>query len=466
MKLFDTKAGEIRDFVPIRANQVSIYVCGPTVQSAPHIGHLRSALVYDQLARWMEHRGYTVTLVRNVTDIDDKVLEKAQESGKNWWALALENERLFNSDYQKLGIQAPAYEPRATGHIPQMIELIQTLIERGHAYQALDGSANVYFDTESWGRYGELTNQGIDQMVSEEASSDKKRAEDFALWKSLKPGEPKTAGWNTPWGFGRPGWHIECSAMATRYLGEHFDIHGGGLDLRFPHHENELAQSQAAGHQFANYWIHNGLITTSGQKMSKSLGNSVTSQDLFALASASAVRYYLLSAHYRSVLDYQPAVLQEAQTALDRLHGFLDRAERELANTRFAKLELAVLPTEFVAELDDDLNIPAALAVMHEIARAGNADLDAERIREAQEKRNQLNAMLEVLGLGPSQWSTEQSKEHRALDTLMAGLIRERNQARLNKDYARADQIRDQLIASGIELFDTSDSTHWRLTDG
>ncbi len=466
MKLFDTKAGEIREFVPIKATQVSIYVCGPTVQSAPHIGHLRSALVYDQLSRWMEHRGLAVTLVRNVTDIDDKVLEKAQESGKNWWALALENERAFNADYQRLGIQAPAYEPRATGHIPQMIELIQTLIERGHAYQALDGSANVYFDTESWSQYGELTNQGIDQMVSEEASSDKKRAEDFALWKSLKPGEPKTAGWNTPWGFGRPGWHIECSAMATRYLGEHFDIHGGGLDLRFPHHENELAQSQAAGHQFAKYWIHNGLITISGQKMSKSLGNSVTSQDLFALASASAVRYYLLSAHYRSVLDYQPAVLQEAQTALDRLHGFLERAERELANTRFAKLELAALPTEFVAELDDDLNIPAALAVMHEIARAGNADLDAERIREAHEKRNQLNEMLKVLGLSPSQWSTETSDEHRALDTLMAGLIQERNQARLNKDYARADQIRDQLSASGIELFDTSDSTHWRLTDG
>lgn len=466
MKLFDTKAGEIRDFVPLEANRVSIYVCGPTVQSAPHIGHLRSALVYDQMARWLEHRGYRVTLVRNVTDIDDKVLEKAQEADKAWWVLALENERAFNADYQRLGIQPPAYEPRATGHIPQMIELIQKLIDSGHAYQALDGSANVYFDTASWPQYGELTNQGLDQMLAEGSSPDKKRAEDFALWKALKASEPDTAGWHTPWGFGRPGWHIECSAMATRYLGQNFDIHGGGLDLRFPHHENELAQSQAAGHKFANYWIHNGLITTGGQKMSKSLGNSVTSQDLFALASASAVRYYLLSAHYRSVLDYQPAVLQEAQTALDRLHGFLERAERELAKTRFASLEQADLPGEFSAELDDDLNIPAALAVMHELARAGNSDLDAERIREAHEKRCQLNSMLEVLGLSPSQWATQASDEHRALDTLMAGLIQERNQARLNKDYARADQIRDQLTASGIELFDTSDSTHWRLTDG
>jgi len=466
MKLFDTKAGEIREFVPIRANEVSIYVCGPTVQSTPHIGHLRSALVYDQLARWMQYRGLNVTLVRNVTDIDDKVLEKATEAGKNWWALALENERAFNADYQRLGIDAPAYEPRATGHIPQMVELIQNLMDRGHAYRALDGSANVYFDTSSWPKYGELTNQATDQMIGEGGSSDKKRAEDFALWKALKSDEPETAGWNTPWGVGRPGWHIECSAMATRYLGEHFDIHGGGLDLRFPHHENELAQSQAAGHKFANYWIHNGLITTEGQKMSKSLGNSVTSQDLFGLAPAAAVRYYLLSAHYRSVLDYQPAVLQEAETALDRLHGFLERSARELANTRFAALETADLPAEFTAELDDDLNVPAALAVTHEIVRAGNADLDAERIREAHEKRCQLNAMLEVLGLSPSQWAGEASLEHRALDTLMAGLIQERNQARLNKDYARADQIRDQLAASGIELFDASDSTHWRLTDG
>ena len=466
MKLFDTKAGEIRDFVPIKANEVSIYVCGPTVQSAPHIGHLRSALVYDQLARWMEYRGNRVTLIRNVTDIDDKILEKARETNQNWWALALENEKTFAADYETLGIRTPAYEPRATGHIPQMIELIQQLIDRGHAYQALDGSANVYFDTASWPRYGELTNQGLDQMVSEEPTADKKRAEDFALWKALKAEEPETAGWQTPWGFGRPGWHIECSAMATRYLGEHFDIHGGGLDLRFPHHENELAQSQAAGHKFANYWIHNGLITTAGQKMSKSLGNSVTSQELFALAPASAVRYYLLSAHYRSVLDYQPAVLQEAQTALERLHGFLERAQRELSATRFAAIERAELPAEFVNELDDDLNVPAALAVMHEIARAGNSDLDADRIREAHQKRCELQAMLEVLGLSPSQWVSETSGEHRALDTLIAGLIQERNQARQNKDYARADQIRDRLITSGIELFDTSDKTHWRLTDG
>ena len=466
MKLFDTRAGEIRDFTPIRESEVSIYVCGPTVQSAPHIGHLRSALVYDQLARWFEYRGFRVTLVRNVTDIDDKVLEKAKEANTNWWQLAAENERAFSDDYLRLGIRPPAYEPRATGHIPQMIDLIQVLIERGHAYRALDGSANVYFDTASWPSYGELTNQGIDQMDSEESTSDKKRAQDFALWKALKEGEPNSAGWSTPFGFGRPGWHIECSAMATRYLGEHFDIHGGGLDLRFPHHENELAQSSAAGHKFANFWMHNGLITTGGTKMSKSLGNSVSSQALFELAPASAVRYYLLSAHYRSVLDYQAIVLQEAQTALERLHGYLERCERELSNTRFSALEPAALPDEFVAELDDDLNVPAALAVMHELVRAGNADLDAERIREAHEKRCQLDAMLQVLGLAPSQWGSSTSPEHNALDHLIRALIEERNQARANKDYARADQIRDRLALSGIELFDASDSTHWRLTDG
>lgn len=466
MKLFDTRAGEIREFVPLRPNEVSIYVCGPTVQSAPHIGHLRSALVYDQLARWFEYRGFKVTLVRNVTDIDDKVLEKAQQEGIEWWALALKNEREFSEDYQRLGIRPVAYEPRATGHIPQMVELIELLIARGHAYKALDGSANVYFDTASWPSYGELTNQSTEQMESEQSSPDKKRAQDFALWKSLKPGEPQSAGWPTPFGFGRPGWHIECSAMATRYLGEHFDIHGGGLDLRFPHHENELAQSQAAGHKFANYWIHNGLITTLGQKMSKSLGNSVSSGELFALAPGAAVRYYLLSAHYRSVLDYQASVLQEAQTALERLHGFLERAQRELSGSRFAQIEASALPDEFVSELDDDLNVPAALAVMHELVRAGNADLDNERIRDAHEKRCQLHAMLSVLGLAPEQWGSEVSKEHQALDSLMAGLIAERNQARANKDYARADQIRDQLASSGIELYDSADSTHWRLTDG
>jgi cysteinyl-tRNA synthetase len=457
MKLFDSRTSELKAFVPVRAGEVSLYVCGPTVQSAPHIGHLRSALAYDLLSRWFTHRGLKVTLVRNVTDIDDKVLEKALEQNTQWWSLAYQNEQVFAADYRRLGIGLPSYEPRATGHIPQMIDLIQTLIDRGHAYRALDGSANVFFDTASWPSYGELTNQKPEDMESEAQSPEKKRAQDFALWKAHKPNDPVSASWDTPFGKGRPGWHIECSAMASHYLGEQFDIHGGGLDLRFPHHENELAQSAAAGHAFANFWLHNGLVTTAGQKMSKSLGNSVSSSDLFALASPAAVRYYLLSAHYRSTLDYQPAVLAEAQTALDRINGFLERAARDVT------VQPSGLPAEFEREMDEDLNIPAALAVLHESVRAGNGDLDAGRIESASTRAGEVLGMLEVLGLAPGDWATSDSKEHAALDALIRSMIAERNQARENKDYARADELRDRLMASGIELSDSSDNTHWKV---
>lgn len=465
MKIFDSRTGELRELAPLRPGEVGIYVCGPTVQSAPHIGHLRSALVYDLLTRWLEASGLKVTLVRNVTDIDDKVLVKAQEERTNWWQLAYHNELIFSSDYQRIGIARPSYEPRATGHIPQMLELIQQLIDKGHAYQSLDGTADVYFDSASWPHYGELTNQAIDEMESSEDSKGKKRPTDFALWKSAKASEPATASWDSPWGRGRPGWHIECSAMSAHYLGEQFDIHGGGLDLRFPHHENELAQSTAAGQKFANLWMHNGLVNVAGQKMSKSLGNSVTAADLFALAPASAVRYYLLSAHYRSVLDYQPGVLQEAEAALERIYGFIQRAERSLRGTQHAKLlETAELPEEFVSELNDDLNIPAALAVIHEIVRSGNTALDEERLREANNLRSQLVKMLEILGLAPSQWGEQVSEKDLALEKLIQELIAERDRAREDKDYARADVIRDRLAAAGIELFDDANGTHWSLS--
>ncbi len=465
MKIFDSKSGELREFVPISSGRVGIYVCGPTVQSVAHIGHLRSALSYDVMARWLTHLGNEVTLVRNVTDIDDKVLERAVEQKQNWWSLAYANELLFAADFRKLGIQAPSYEPRATGHIPQMLKLIATLIERGHAYRALDGSANVYFDTASWTSYGELTNQSPEDMDGQEASADKKRAQDFALWKAAKPNEPETASWDSEFGRGRPGWHIECSAMASHYLGKNFDIHGGGLDLRFPHHENELAQSTAAGHDFANYWVHNGLVTVAGQKMSKSLGNSVHSSDLFALASAQTVRYYLSSAHYRSVLDYQPSVLSEAEAALGRILGFLERAGRELATTRFSEADSSIaIPAEFASEMNDDFNVPAALAVVHELVRSGNSDLDEQRLREAAQKRDQVTLMLEVLGLAPAQWESQVSSEHQALDSLVQALIAERDRARDAKDYATADRIRDQLSAAGIELADSQNQTHWSLS--
>ena len=462
MKLYDTRMQQLRDFQPIRPGQVGIYVCGPTVQSEPHIGHLRSALVYDLMARWLKHSGFTVTLVRNVTDIDDKVLEKAKEANQDWWQLAYQNEQIFRNDFLAIGIQDPSIEPRATGHIPQMLELIERLIAAGHAYRALDGSSDVYFDTASWSHYGELTNQSLEDMEGESADPKKKNPQDFALWKSSKLDEPETASWKSPFGRGRPGWHIECSAMSQHYLGDNFDIHGGGLDLRFPHHENELAQSKASGAKFANYWVHNGLVTIAGQKMSKSLGNYVTSKELLALAEPKVVRYYLMTAHYRSALDYQPSVLSEAEAALERLHGFLSRAERELGVTQFANASPEAAPEDFVSEMNDDLNIPAALAVIHDHVRKGNTYLDDQQYREANQVRNEVLTMLSVLGLAPSQW--ESNPEHQALGAAIELLIAEREKARANKDFATADRIRDQLKASGIELSDSAGGTHWSIS--
>lgn len=463
MKLFDTQSGELREFKPITPGEVGIYVCGPTVQSEPHIGHLRSALVYDLLSRWLSAQGMKVTLIRNVTDIDDKVLDKAKEQKLQWWEVAYKNEQLFSRDYQRLGLTAPKLEPRATGHIPQMIELIQKLISSGHAYQA-SGTADVYFDTASWPSYGELTNQDLSDVESEELHPGKKAQTDFALWKATKPGEPGSASWPSPFGAGRPGWHIECSAMASHYLGSNFDIHGGGLDLRFPHHENELAQSKAAGDKFANYWLHNGLVNVGGQKMSKSIGNTVSSSDLFELATPAAVRYYLASAHYRSVLDYQPSVLAEAEAALQRLHAFLKRSERELRQTQFAQLDSTVaLPQSFVDEMNDDLNIPAALAEIHEAVTAGNKELDDQQWREASQHRAEVEQMLNVLGLAPSQWPSAVSEEHKALDQLVRQLIEQREQARKEKNFELADSIREQLEASGIELSDGPTGTHWSV---
>ena len=456
MKLFDTRSGVIKQIEPIQKGKLSIYVCGPTVQSEPHIGHLRSALVYDLMILWARSQGLDVTLVRNVTDIDDKVLEKAQQAAVDWIELAQKNEELFRSDYLAIGIENPTLEPRATNHIPQMLELIEKLIEKGHAYKALDGSTDVYFDTASWKDYGELTHQNPQDMEGESSSPKKKNPQDFALWKAAKPNEPETASWDSPFGRGRPGWHIECSAMSQHYLGENFDIHGGGLDLRFPHHENELAQSRAAGAKFANYWVHNGLVSINGQKMSKSLGNSVTSKELLEAASPQAVRYYLLTAHYRSVLDYQPRALQEAATALDRINTFVARAEREIGSS---DQELEQLPAEFTEQMNDDLNIPAALAILHDRIRRGNTMFDAGELQAADAIRHEVLGMLRVLGLAPTQWAS--LIEPKKLDSAIELLIQERQIARDNKDFAKADQIRDQLKALGIELSDNPSGTHW-----
>ncbi|GAA3889668.1 cysteine--tRNA ligase [Leifsonia kafniensis] len=466
VRLYDSKAQALRDFIPLVPGKVGIYVCGPTVQSSPHIGHLRSALVYDQLRRWLAYRGNDVTFVRNVTDIDDKILVNAQGSTEEWWALAYRYELEFTAGYQRLGILAPTYEPRATASVQQMQEIIERLVDRGHAYPAADGSGDVYFATGSWPAYGELTRQSLDNM---EAAADadprgKRDPRDFALWKGHKADEPASASWPSPWGDGRPGWHIECSAMAARYLGSQFDIHGGGLDLRFPHHENELAQSTAAGDAFANYWVHNGLVNVGGQKMSKSLGNSVFAAELLEQARPIVVRYYLGAAHYRSTLDFLPGSLAEAEAALERVESFLDRADRRLADTRFAASGVEVVPDEFATAMDDDLAVPQALGVLHDTVRAGNAALDAEDLHAAASARSQVLAMSEVLGINPLSpgWAVATDEPAMvALTALVERLLADREIARQSRDFAAADRIRSELVDAGITIEDTPSGAHW-----
>lgn len=461
IRLFDSKEQALRDFSPLTPGQVGMYVCGPTVQSSPHVGHLRSALVYDQLRRWLTHEGYNVTLVRNVTDIDDKVLDNAKAGGvEEWWALAYRMEAEFTAAYDLLGIQRPTYEPRATASIPEMIALIERLIELGHAYAAADGSGDVYFDTASWASYGELTNQKPAEM---EAAADadprgKKAPQDFALWKGHKAGDPESASWKSPWGVGRPGWHIECSAMSTKYLGESFDIHGGGLDLRFPHHENELAQSAAAGDGFATYWLHNGLVSVGGQKMSKSLGNSVFAADLLDKAKPVVLRYLLGSAQYRSTLELHDGAIAEAKASFERIEGFLDRVIRDAG-----ELSSADVPAVFRSAMNDDLNIPAALAVVFDLVRSGNSALDSGDVATAASQAAEVVAMLDVLGVNPldAAWASDSSQGDAALDLLMAELLEARATARANKDFATADLLRERLAAAGITIEDTPSGAHW-----
>jgi cysteinyl-tRNA synthetase len=467
LSLFDSRAQAVRAFEPIVAGKVGIYLCGPTVQGLPHVGHLRSALVYDQLRRWLTYNGQEVTLVRNVTDIDDKVLENAKATGEQWWALAYRFELAFNQAYSTLQIQPPTYEPRATAAIPEMLELIERLIAEGYAYQAEDGSADVYFAASKWAKYGELTNQKIDDMApdAEVELRGKRDPRDFALWKAHKAGDPASAAWNTRFGAGRPGWHIECSAMSTKYLGAQFDIHGGGLDLRFPHHENELAQSSAAGDPFANYWLHNGLVNVSGQKMSKSLGNSIFAADLLASARPIVVRYYLGSAHYRSVLDYHEGVLDEAEAAVSRIETFVEKAVRRIGSAPVLSVSqvLEALPAAFAKAMDEDLAMPAALAALHDEVRAGNSAIDGSDDVTLANSLKAVLAMTSVLGINPLEWAGAGAGNDQVLDNLIQALIEERKAARADKDFARSDAIRNQLQAAGITLEDAADGTHWSV---
>ena len=466
-KIYDEASGGVVPFVPLRDGQVSIYHCGLTVQAAPHLGHIRKEVVFDVLRRWLMASGYQVRVVANVTDIDDKILAKSAAAGVEWYELAYSVELQLHKAYQALGCLAPTYEPRATGHIPEMIDLIARLVSRGHAYPAADGSGDVYFDVKSWPQYGELTRQRIDDMSpAEDADPRGKRdSRDFALWKGTKPGEPSTASWASPWGPGRPGWHLECSAMAIKYLGESFDIHGGGLDLRFPHHENEQAQARAAGYPFAKYWMHNAFVTMAGEKMSKSLGNGAGVTQVTAQWPARAVRLYLVAPHYRSTIDLSSQSLDEATAQLARIDAYLTRVGADEP----AEFDAADLPAGFVAAMDDDLGTPAAVAVLFDTIRAGHRGLDGGDVNAADDATRAVRAMLHVLGLDPAdpEWAGQSAagavRAAEALDGLVGMVLDQRAKARADRDWATADAIRDQLAHLGISVEDGATGARWSL---
>jgi cysteinyl-tRNA synthetase len=460
LHLFDTATRSSREFHPAQSGTASIYVCGATVQGIPHIGHVRGALNYDVLRRWLVHNGLDVRLVRNVTDIDDKILAKAADADRPWWEWAATHERAFEDAYEALGCLAPSIAPRATGHVTQMVDLMQRLIDSGHAYAA-DG--DVYFSVESFRAYGELSGHRLDEVQQGETPTRGKRdPRDFTLWKSTKPGEPS---WPTPWGDGRPGWHLECSAMATAYLGSEFDIHGGGVDLVFPHHENERAQSNAVGDPFARFWLHNAWVTLSGEKMSKSLGNTVSIPEMLRKYRAPELRYYLIQPHYRSTIEYSDGAVTEAAQAYQRIEQFLRRVAAIVGD-----VHVGTIRREFAAALDEDLATPQAFAVLHNTVREGNAALDAADTKGALEIAASVRAMTAVLGLDPlsERWaetSTGQTPTRQALTDLVEGLLKERQLARAERDFARSDAVRDRLAEAGIAVEDTPQGPMWTVRD-
>ncbi len=486
----------MREFSPVIPGKVSLYLCGATVQAPPHIGHIRSGIVFDLLTRWLRASGYQVTFCRNVTDIDDKIIRVAAAEGVPWWLVAQRNERAFSQAYEVLGCVPPDVEPRATGHVPEMITLMHRLIDSGHAYASEGG---VYFDVRSYPEYGALSGQRLQNMRAAddtEPNDAKRDPRDFALWKGAKPGEPS---WDTPWGPGRPGWHLECSAMASKYLGATFDIHGGGLDLIFPHHENEIAQSRSAGDGFARYWLHNGLVGVSGEKMSKSLGNSLLVEAMVTQVRPVELRYYLGQAHYRSGIEYSTEALDEAVAAYRRIENFVTRATEvvgpvnqpgdepatlagALAGAEAAgapdadpaageapalALAVTLVPAAFADALDDDLGIPQALAVLHETVRAGNNALAAGHIAATEIRLAEVRAMLGVLGLDPlaEPWATAGPGDdlHAVVDALVGVALVQRQAARDRKDYAAADAIRDSLRDAGVLIEDTPQGPRWEL---
>jgi cysteinyl-tRNA synthetase len=453
----------VREFVPLTPGEVTVYLCGATVQAPPHIGHMRSGVCFDVLNRWLRGTGHRVTFCRNVTDVDDKILAKAQQEQVPPWIVAERNQRAFTWAYETLGCLPPDIEPRATGHVPEMIVLMRRLIESDHAYAA---GGDVYFDVMSYPEYGALSGQQLDHMRpadDAEQSGAKRDSRDFTLWKGAKPGEPY---WETPWGRGRPGWHLECSAMATKYLGPAFDIHCGGVDLIFPHHENEIAQSRAAGDGFARYWLHNGLLGVSGEKMSKSLGNSMLVTEMLTQVRAPELRYYLVQAHYRSLLEYSEDALDEAAAAYQRIERFATRSA-ELLGGPEEPAAADALPLSFGNALDDDLAVPAALAAVHACVRDGNQALAVGDKDEVRTILRQVRGMLAVLGLDPlsAQWSGSGSgsRLHTVVEELVRLTLRQREAARARRDYAAADAIRETLDKIGVVVEDTPEGARWEL---
>lgn len=487
LRLYDSAARAVVPLAPtVTPGTVAIYLCGATVQGSPHIGHMRSGIAFDVLRRWLERCGQRVLLVRNVTDIDDKILAKSAAATPPvpWWAWAQRFEREFDAAYRALGVTPPTYEPRATGHVPQMIDLIQRLLDAGHAYVGEAG--NVYFDVRSLPDYGSLTNQRVDDLATtedesqldEDVEADKRDPRDFALWKKAKPGEPADAAWDTPWGRGRPGWHLECSAMSRRYLGESFDIHGGGIDLRFPHHENEQAQSHGAGWGFARRWVHNAWVTVKGEKMSKSLGNSLVVAELLKSYDPAVLRLALGTVHYRSTVEFSEETLDSAAALWERLAGAVTRAAEvsDDVDAPGEQLRERALPAEYVAAMDDDLNLAGAMAVVHATLKRLNTALAASAVdaTEVGEAALDLRAELDVMGLDPlaEPWRARvlgagaaggADAAMSALDHLVTALIEDRAAARAAKDWARADALRDQLTAAGVVVEDGADGARWHL---
>jgi cysteinyl-tRNA synthetase len=452
LNLYNTKSRTVSLFKPIKKGEVGIYLCGATVQAPPHIGHIRSGVNFDILRRWLIASGFNVTFVRNVTDIDDKILHKAVHEEIPWWQVAMKYERAFTDAYDALNVLPPSYEPRATGHITQMIELMQKLIDNGSAYAP--GNGDVYLEVRKLKEYLTLSNQKLDDLLPSDDSDSKykKDPRDFTLWKAAKEGDPS---WSTPWGAGRPGWHLECSAMAHAYLGEAFDIHGGGLDLIFPHHENEIAQSNAAGFKFANTWMHNAWVTTSGEKMSKSLGNSLQVVEILKRVRGIELRWYLGSAHYRSMLEFSFEALAESATAFKRIEAFLSRAESILG-----KAPEILIAKEFAAAMNDDLAVPLGLAFISESMRIGNTAGEDKKVLA--KTAGEIRGALSILGCDPKDSAFASSKSNDlAMDGLIKLALEQREAARVRKDFAAADQIRDQIASLGITVEDTSNGPRW-----